>query len=626
MIFFNEPLRVFLEHNPSEIKELLFKKLLNYFHEERSIQEQASWEGTVIFLQGLFREAGLPEDMGVALEYNIPGKDLRVDCILTGKDSGGKLHAVLIEMKGWVKAELCPAPGRVRTYLAGAKRDEPHPSLQVAWYAQLLESNQSAVWEGQVEIHPCALLYNCTADKVIHSPVYSEYTSQAPAFCKGEVSGFLEYIRKFINTGDEGEALRMIDGGRRELSNKLSDAITAMLEDKDFFPLSPEQQLAVESIIRAVEYQEEKRNKIVLVVQGGPGTGKSVIAIRALCTLLQRTKNNGTNQQIRYITKTRPPRALIKNTLIDAHIEALSANISYPSYGVFNGGVHVALVDEAHRLDGSRTDQVDLIVRNSDVSVFFTDPRQVVSVADIGTMEHIRAIAVKYKAIVKPPYPLSVNFRVAITPSIESLLQYPGSVRVPLPSREEYDFRVYDDPMEMYKDLKGHETEGKKSRMVAGYTRLWKSLNFPDEMDWTLAEKPEFQFQWNMDEATEENNWATRQGLDRIGCIHSCQGMEFDYIGVIISKDISLSERGVLEFHPEMHAAKDPALRNFCRPLSEMSTEDAKRISEILRNTYFVLLTRGIKGCYVYVEGERNDPRVIRMMGYLRKFEQNRRK
>lgn len=615
----------------SEIREHLSRVLYDFFREEQSPEEQRSWEGTVIYLQKLLKNA-LPDDMGVALEYCIPGKDLRADCVLTGKDCQGKLHAVIIEMKGWGEAEKRMTPGMVRTFLVDRRQEVFHPSNQVGWYADLLESNQTVVWREEVGVHPCALLYNCVSKDVINDDAYSEYTSKAPAFCKGDEKEFLGFVRRFIHTGDGGEALRLIDGSRREISNKLSDAITTMIDDRDFFPLSTQQRTALESIARAVEYQEENGGKLVLAVLGGPGTGKSVIAIRALCKLLKRSRDKELNQQIRYLTKTRPPRAMINNTLKDAGADSLAEFISYPGYGVLNGGVHVSLVDEAHRLDGRRADQVDLIVENSDISIFFIDPRQMVSVADIGSLDHIRAIARKHHTLFRePPYPLTVDFRVSITSSIENLLQYPGSANVPLPPQEEYDFRVFDDPMEMHRELMAHDNRVEKNRvekarMVAGYTRKWVSRLGADKMDWVLEEMPEFRFKWNMDEANEDINWATRQGLDRIGCIHSCQGMEFDYIGVIISRDITVSEGGVLEFHPEMHSSDDPALMNYCKPLTSMTEQDAARITEILRNTYFVLLTRGIKGCYVYVEGNRNDPAVKRMTDYLKAFESNRRK
>ena len=633
MIFYNQPLKVFLDSDPVQIREHLSHTLKDYFNEERSEEEKRSWEKTVELFQSLFSGGALPDDTGIALEYNIPYTELRVDCILTGKDKSGQAHAVLVEMKGWRNVERTPRYGLVRTALLGARRDVEHPSMQAAWYAETLSATQTAVWQGDVVLHPCAFLYNCESRDVIYDSAYSDFTSAARAFCKGEEGNFISFIRQFIETGDRGCALQAIDSSRREISNRLADAITEMSDNNELFPLSPEQKSLVERIVNAAEYQEKQNEKVVLIIEGGPGTGKSVIAIRALCELALRSKKNNSGQVIRYITKTRPPKSLIKNTMHDAttprSADALElvSYLGYPNQGGMINGVHVSLVDEAHRLDSSRGDQVELIIDKSDVAVFFTDQRQIVSVADIGTLEHIRSVAIKNNATYnRDPLRLSINFRVSITGSIEHLLQYPGSRNLPLPPQTEYDFRVFDDPMEMYRALREHDENGRKARMVAGYTRRWVSRNGGNTPDWTLEECPGFRFLWNMNESNEEANWATRQGLDRIGCIHSCQGMEFDYIGVLISKDISVDENGRLEFHPENHAADDPALREHCIPTSSMSPEKAHHISELIRNTYFVLLTRGMKGCYVYIEGRADDPGTARMRAYFKQFEANRRK
>ena len=530
MIFYNKPLGDFLASDATEIRDYLARVIGDFFQEECSDEEKKSWIGTVNLFKKLFSNGVLPSDAGIALEYNIPRMNNRVDCIITGKDEKGHSHAVLIELKGWKIVEKTRRPGKVRTLLLGKMRDEDHPSMQVKWYNDTLSTTQTYVWSGNVSLHPCAFLYNCETQKVINDPIYAKYTSAAKAFCKGEEKEFIDYITPYIKNGDRGKALEEIDSSRREISNRLADAITEMRKGNAIFPLSPEQESYVESILNSVKYQEENRGKILLVIEGGPGTGKSVIAIRALIDLILQYKRNGTEKEVRYFTKTRPPKSMINNTLSDANIEGLSSYLDYPSRGTLKKGIHVSLVDEAHRLDGSKEDQLDMIVRNSDVSVFFTDQRQIISVNDIGTLENIRKAATKYKALMPEPYKLSINFRVSITESIEHLLQYPGSRDIPLPPQNEYDFRVFDDPVEMYQTLKKH---GHKSRMVAGYTRRWISRYGADIPDWTLEESPKFRFKWNNYEDSDDTNWATRQGLDQIGCIHSCQGMEFDYIGVI---------------------------------------------------------------------------------------------
>ena len=632
MIIYAETLDRFLSSTVDGIKAYLADTIRDYFGTESSEEEKRSWEGTISRFQQLFGGGVLPGDAGIVLEYNLPITDNRVDVILTGKDDGGKNQAVLVEMKGWVKAEKTDMKRTVRTRLLQRDVFISHPSYQVLWYEAVLKDNMEAVQNGTVEVHPCAYLYNCQSRDVLYDPFYRKLTAAAPAFCLGEDQEFVKHVKQFITRGDGGETIGLIENSRQVMSKTLIDAIAARLNDEEYFRLSPEQNSGCERIKRAIAFAEENNRKFSLVLQGGPGTGKSAIAINVAFDLLKQYQGTAHSGKIRYLTKTIPPRALIQDALAgksgnsSADDELVTAAIDLaksPTWGVLGRGLHVALVDEAHRLTVDRSgNQLERIIDKTDIAVFFVDERQIVSVADIGTTQNIEATAKRRNSKYYPLEGLKSSFRTSITRSIEFLMQYPDSVNVPLPPNSVYDFRVFDDPMEMFQQLKAHDNAGKKSRMVAGYTRRWSSRDIANAIDWTLAEDQRFRFQWNMD----GDNWATRQGIERIGCIHTCQGMEFDYVGVIISKDITVSPSGELEFHPENHADDDPALKGYCKPLGAMSPQDRRRISEILRNTYFVLLTRAMKGCYVYVEGDRSDPDVRRMIEYVKKFEANRRK
>lgn len=605
MIVYSTTIEEFLQTESEAIKKHLSQKVAELFGEVPSPQEERSWDGSIKQLQNVFEAYHLPEKSGISLEYNIPISSNRIDCIVSGKNAEGKLQAVLIELKGWVEAEKTDIPETVKTLLGQSKRFTSHPSSQVKWYSEVLKDNEEVIQENQLEVHPCAYLYNCRSQDVIKDEFYNEITTAAPPFCCGEESSLVKFIKERISLGDECQAVDKLEQSRITASKRLLNSVKHLMNDEEYFRLSPEQKLVFNRVIRAVKYQEDNGGKYVLILHGGPGTGKSVIAIDLVFKLLSRSKEKGRTDIVRYFAKNKAPRQVLTEAMTDAGATLGTARnlIAYPNPQAFAKGMHVAIVDEAHRLVDSRgIDMVELIIKKSDVTVFFLDEKQFVTTSDIGTNEHIISIAKKLGATHKDLGALVHQFRSGITDWVLKLLQYDGHIGYELPGNTEYDFRIYENPERMVVDLKKVDSEGKKARIVAGYTREWISNKDPQAYDWDLSDQgfPDFNFMWNL--GTEGAAcWATRQGFDRIGCVHTAQGMEFDYIGVIISKDIDYRD-GKIVFLPENHALDDTGIPEaFCKPISQLGPSAAK-ISELIRNTYFVLMSRGMKGCYVYAE------------------------
>lgn len=161
----------------------------------------------------------------------------------------------------------------------------------------------------------------------------------------------------------------------------------------------------------------------------------------------------------------------------------------------------------------------------------------------------------------------------------------------------DYDFQVFDDPNEMKNLLRKKNELNNKARMLAGYCWNWESKGKEKEEIYDINLNGEFKAKWNFNNTSKI--WATdKNSFEQVGCIHTSQGLEFDYVGVIIGKDLRFESPYVIT-DLSRRAKSDSSIKGY-----NNGVDFENRADSIIRNTYKTLLTRGQKGCYVYCEDE----------------------
>ena len=161
----------------------------------------------------------------------------------------------------------------------------------------------------------------------------------------------------------------------------------------------------------------------------------------------------------------------------------------------------------------------------------------------------------------------------------------------------DYDFRIMDSPNEMFALVEQQNRTNDRSRVVAGYCWEWikSGARNKDVHDIKIAGF-DFEKSWNIPTKT----WAIDKGsINEIGCIHTCQGLEFDYVGVIIGDDLRY-EDGKIVCDAAKRANTDKSLRGLKKLQKENPERALLEATQIIKNTYRVLMSRGMKGCYVY--------------------------
>lgn len=567
--------------------------------------EVLSWVNSLQYMDRVLQDETIPNDAGIAIEYHIPQSSKRIDFIVSGLNGESKETAVLIELKQWQEAGITDKDGVVTTRFKHGVTETAHPSYQAWSYKCLLEDFNETVQEESIELVPCAHLHNYDADDVITHDFYESYTSKAPVFLKPDALKLRDFIKEHVKYGDNKQIMYRIDHGKIRPSKVLSDELSSMLQGNQEFVMIDDQKVAYETALKLARQCQADGKTRTLIVEGGPGTGKSVLAINLLVEL---TKQEMVAQ---YVTRNSAPREVYQAKLTGSMTKSRISNL-FRSSGSFiksdEDTFDVLIVDEAHRLNeksglfqNQGENQIKEIINSSKLSIFFVDEDQKVTLKDIGDMDEIKFWTNRLHS---ESHELALESQFRCNGSdgylawLDNVLQIRETANETIDTNE-YDFRVFDDPQELFDAIKEKNKDKNKSRLLAGYCWNWISTKDPDLKDIVIGD---FEATWNL--KSQGQSWIIHpESVNEVGCIHTTQGLELDYVGVIIGPDISYHDGKVLT-HPEERATSDRSISGWKKLLEQDPELTKAKLDAIIKNTYRTLMTRGQKGCFIYVVDE----------------------
>jgi DUF2075 family protein len=581
------------------IAKIIDEKLSSLGINHGGLSQFTSWQNSLPQMFFILDDKEISDDIEVSIEYQIPLTSRRVDFLIAGSDDHNKDHVMIIELKQWQKAKKISREYLVETFTGGSNRVVVHPSQQAYSYAKLIENFNESIQEQKIQLVPCAYLHNYDESyrSEITGPEYQAVIHEAPIFLANDKSELRTFVKTHTKHKPTKDLFKIIEHGKLKPSKALQDAIGEVMNGNEEFVLIMEQQVAYATVLKLVQKSLKKDEKHTIIIKGGPGTGKSVVAVNLLSQLIQ--SGFSTN----YVTKNSAPRAAFSKKLVSGkyklqYLKGLFRG-SGSYYDVKPNTFDCLIVDEAHRLklksgfmSNLGENQVKEMINASKISVFFIDEDQIVTTKDIGSVSEIKKWAKELGSMVheSEDLTLSSQFRCNGSDGYLAFLDNLLGIRETANFKFDFDYdvKVFDDPSEMYEALKKTNTRN-KSRMIAGYTYEWVSKEDKSKFDIVLSSS--FKKHWNF--STDEFA-IDPESFDQVGCIHSTQGLEFDYVGIIIGKDLRYEDGKVItDKNQTAMSDKSSGVR---------TTKNLLLADKIIRNTYKTLLSRGQKGCYIYCE------------------------
>ena len=630
----------------SEVERNLVSQKMRHTAELAGIHsaenEIASWENNAPHIARLLTQCGA-KDSYVTFEFLVPFSRKRIDCMIYGTGENDSENVIHIELKQWSNKTVGVAESdgnftaddganrqpddvifNVEAFTGHAHRIVAHPSQQVKGYQGYLSNFIEVFSNHEVSLTGLAYCYNYTKNdsskpSYLFDEKYTALLSQYPTYAKDQFDELTAKLTGLLKKGEGLSIFNKVIGSPIRPSKKLLNEVKTMVEsgDTSAFALIEEQLVARNMILDKIRryINNGEFEKSVIIVNGGPGTGKTVIALHILAELAKQA-NNGKEINVQYATKSASLLNGVKSKIRPA-TRILFQNVTSCVPAVTDeNAVDVLLIDEAHRIGRTsnsqytpaarRTDlsQIDTIIRATKICVFFIDEKQAIRGAEIGSTNMIREAAAKFGAKVEE-CTLTSQFRCN---GSDNYMDWMEQVLYNRPVTSKFDLtdfnlQILDNPQEMYDRLVEQDNvPGQTARIMAGF--CWKWSDHLDENGDLVkdVEIGDFKMPWE----THRNftrtpkgyvkwyEWAYKpEGIKQVGCIYTAQGFEFDYAGVIIGPDLIYNTESH-KIETVKSATRDPMLRT--APNEATMTYD-----DYVRNIYRVLMSRGMKGCFLYI-------------------------
>ncbi|WP_116247815.1 DUF2075 domain-containing protein [Nocardiopsis sp. FIRDI 009] len=557
--------------------------------------EARSWENSILHVSELLAEAGLG-DVQMLLELKLPITDARMDVALVGSYPGtGDMAVVIVENKQWSRVGLEPGSELVRVDYT--EHAQVHPANQAWGYRQMMVGFVPLLRMASVTC--VANMHNAnkqTVDSISiadlpHAEPDPRYTRM---YSDDDRERFIDDLRSVLSPEKSESHAKELLAATVRSTEPLMASVARGLGRRSVFPLVDEQREAYDYVRAQVERARSEQHKEVIVVEGGPGTGKSVIALELMRAF------NAQGVDAVHATGSRSfTRTLRKN--IAQGRNADSKKFAYfNNFSQVNGNhINVIIADEAHRLraqsaKNSKRPQVRELIEAARVPVFLLDERQVVRSSEVGSVELIRQAAADL-GLGFHRINLRHQFRCGGAPEyidwIDRLLGLDPEVGPqPWTPLENFELRVAPTPSSMEDFLLQRTREGAGARIAAGFCWPWSAPRHHRLVDDVVI--GDWRRPWNaksdspLGRIPPSDLWATDPGgFGQIGCIYTAQGFEYDYAGVIFGGDLVWRGQGW---------ASDP------RANKDSQVKSERNFDELVRKIYRVLATRGLKGAVLY--------------------------
>jgi len=582
-------------HN--RIADILKDNFLAYYKRSPSESEYRSWQQSLNFLNNAFTYSDLANNK-VIVEYELPYSTRRIDLLIFGKNNKDKDTVVLMELKQWSNENVydCENEGNIIIDFLG-KREVAHPCLQVEGYHFDLQDFLSVFNDDEpLHLDSCAYCHNYSKQKenILLLPKFHKFTKIFPIFLKEDVRELGLYLKERLKNSDGLEVFNRFLTSPIRPSKRLLDHTSDMIHKQQIFTLIDDQIAAYNAIMSKAKQLSKTSTKSVIIVKGGPGTGKSVIALEVMGELMRQGK------VVFHATGSSAFTNTLRKIVGRRAINLFKFFFNFTQHK--ENEIDVLICDEAHRIRANSNDyavpnkfrsknpQVDDLIKPAKLSIFFIDEFQIVRPKEIGSVELIRSSAANFgiKDTDIAEFELRTQFRCSGSDAylqwLDKLLEIRESDINVFDAKME--FKIFDTPHDLKNAIDGKNRQKENSaRIVAGFCWKWSEPN-PDGSLVKDVQIGDFKMPW--EKKNEFWKWATDlSGMEQVGTVYTAQGFEFDYIGVIFGNDLVWRKDQGWVSIPANSFDKQVTARN-------------PKLVDHFKHVYRVLMSRAHKGVYLY--------------------------
>lgn len=566
-----------------------------------SPSEKSSWNNSLYRMGTIVRLSKLPDTCWILIEYNIPSTSKRIDFLICGHDQHNQKNFIIVELKQWEKATTTDMPYLVNTFIHGNYHDVAHPSYQAYSYKHFLCDMSTAVYEKNIHPYSCAYLHNYKAGKKepLLDKKYAEFYLDTPIFFKDDAPKLEKFFHEYVGRGNGDTIVQDFVSSKIKPSKKFIEYVSDLFQHNPAYILLDEQVIAYANIMK---YACASDKRTTIIVNGGPGTGKSVVAMNVFVDLLKSGKN------ALFVA----PNSSFKTAMIDV-LAWHKVKAKNRLMKIFSGSTKfcevsplsydVLIVDEAHRLKAKGTymykgdSQVEDVIKASRVNVFFIDDEQRIRPNDEGSMDYVESVAKKnHSEVIKVE--LKAQFRCSGADGfvnwVEHTLQIRDTANFDGWDKESFEFKIMDSPQDLEKYIQRKRINGYTARIVAGFAWPWTAAKDGNpDAEITDVKIAEYGYARPWNSRHDQYTWAIDESKShQIGCIHTSQGLEFDYVGVILGRDIY--------YDPDTHTVNGDYENYYDKTGKSGLRNKPDELTQYIKNIYRVLMTRGIKGCTIF--------------------------
>jgi len=581
------------------IADRTLEKYEAYYNRKPNESEYRSWVYSLAILNNSFLYASL-KDSHIVVEYELPYASKRIDVLLFGCDNTGQENIVLMELKQWSNKNVrdSKSDGNVIVDYGRFAKEEPHPGLKVEGYhfglkdfLEIFENDDAP------ELSSCVYAHNYSkrGRALLYSDKFAKIIKTFPLFSKEDAIELGNYLKERLQSGKGRTVFERFARSPIKPSKKLLDHTSEMINKRQIFNLIDEQIAAYNAIKHRAKQLVKTKGKSVVIIKGGPGTGKSVIALEVMGELLRAGK------KVMHATGS----SAFTNTLRKiVGVRAKSLFKFFNSFvGIKENEFDVLVCDEAHRIRESSvsrytprslrsgTPQVDELFRVAKLGIYFIDENQIVRPNEIGSVDLIKDAAQRFgvKKVDIGEFELKTQFRCSGSDAYLQWLDKVLGVKESDIDRFEPKmlFKIFSSPENMMDKIREKNREKPNcARIVAGFCWPWS----PPNRDGSLVNDVKiggFEMPW--ENKSQFWKWATDDtGMEQVGTVYTAQGFEFDYIGVIFGNDLVIDPvtgqwRGVPENSHDTQVKRGNP-----------------KLTQHLKNVYRVLMSRAHLGVFVY--------------------------